>query len=509
MDQNLIMDFETQHKMQEEEREKDKRKNGWLFKKLGLASLLYTFIFTVCLYKNTDGILAIFWVAVTLAYACYAISITGKCVKKESKFLLVIIGLLGICNFTTANQWVLWMNYSAMFVLLICFLLKNIKAEQDWELENYVSEGALAIVGAIAELDKPFVGMNAYLKNRKKGERGKLGYIAIGIGIAIPGIIFLGMLLMSADMVFASMIKNIFSGFHFKFNHIGIIWMLLFGFFSSYCGIYYFTKEKAIKKRKEKHQGEPILAITITVCIAMLYVLFSFIQIMYLFIGNLELPDGMTYAQYARSGFFQLLLVCALNLLLVLGMEKRFQKHRLLDAMLLMICACTFVMIASSTLRMLLYIKVYHLTFLRIAVLFALFTITLLMAGVVFYILSPKFLLFRYGICVVSVCYLAFAFLHADYLIAAYNLSYMEKPNYDECEYLTRLSADAAPAIAAYIDKMPQNDRVEIPGGDFAWKDGYLYQSGIKERKSTWRNYNFSYSLAKKKLPVSASEADR
>ena len=50
--------------------------------------------------------------------------------------------------------------------------------------------------------------------------------------------------------------------------------------------------------------------------------LFSGIQIFGLFLGKMQLPEGYTYAQYAREGFFQLLAVSILNLILVLFPKK-------------------------------------------------------------------------------------------------------------------------------------------------------------------------------------------
>jgi len=112
-----------------------------------------------------------------------------------------------------------------------------------------------------------------------------------------------------------------------------------------------------------------------------LYLLFSAIQIVYLFIGNMQLPAGVTYAEYARRGFFQLLFVCVLNLAAVLSIQSYFKENRVLKALLLAISGCTLIMTASSACRMLLYIRAYQLTFLRVSVLVALAVIALLMAG--------------------------------------------------------------------------------------------------------------------------------
>ena len=86
----------------------------------------------------------------------------------------------------------------------------------------------------------------------------------------------------------------------------------------------------------------------------------------------MQLPAGVTYAEYARRGFFQLLFVCVLNLAAVLFIQSYFKENRVLKALLLAISGCTLIMTASSACRMLLYIRAYQLTFLRVSVLVAL-----------------------------------------------------------------------------------------------------------------------------------------
>jgi len=109
--------------------------------------------------------------------------------------------------------------------------------------------------------------------------------------------------------------------------------------------------------------------------------IFSVIQIVFLFSGGMILPDGYTYAEYAHQGFFQLLFLCIFNLILVLCCMAVFEMNRWLKMILLIFSACTYVMIASSAYRMILYISNYHLTFLRILVLWFLALLVVLMAG--------------------------------------------------------------------------------------------------------------------------------
>ncbi len=111
--------------------------------------------------------------------------------------------------------------------------------------------------------------------------------------------------------------------------------------------------------------------------------------------------------------------MCVLNLAAVLSIQSYFKENRVLKALLLAISGCTLIMTASSACRMLLYIRAYQLTFLRVSVLVALAVIALLMAGVIAKIVKPQFPLFRYGFVLAGAVYLVFAFSHVDYFIAA------------------------------------------------------------------------------------------
>ena len=165
----------------------------------------------------------------------------------------------------------------------------------------------------------------------------------------------------------------------------------------------------------------------------------------------MQLPSGYTYARYAREGFFQLLFVCILNVIIVLLGSELFRKNKILNAFLILITLCTYIMIASSTYRMGLYVSEYGLTATRLCVFWALGVIALFMLGVILSICRPAFSLFRYGIIVIGVCYLVLAFARPDYLVARYNTVCMEDTDY---KYLMSLSTDASPALAADADFM-------------------------------------------------------
>ncbi|MFR8843778.1 MAG: DUF4153 domain-containing protein [Waltera sp.] len=70
---------------------------------------------------------------------------------------------------------------------------------------------------------------------------------------------------------------------------------------------------------------------------------------------------------------------------------------------------------------MIIYIRYYYLTFLRIFVLWMLAVLFVMFIGVLINIYRESFPLFRYGVVMVTVLYLALSFSHPDYIIARVN----------------------------------------------------------------------------------------
>ena len=275
---------------------------------------------------------------------------------------------------------------------------------------------------------------------------------------------------------------------------------------------------------KDHRHGEPVLAITVTGLLSVIYVLFSGIQIWGLFLGKLQLPAGYTYAEYAREGFFQLLAVSILNLVIVLVCMSFFKESKVLKGVLTVMSLCTFVMIASSAMRMLLYIWYYDLTFLRILVLWALALLAVLFLGVLASIYRESFPLFRYSMVVVTVLYLALSFSHPDFIIAYVNVGKAGNTGsvgntgviraedvYTDYWYLSSLNADAAPVLIPYMRELGY-DMSAFDQGEYATGRttdnslrrgdingfGYFYLRNLKQATEGFgiRTYNISRHMA-------------
>ena len=500
------------------------------FSFFGIGSLLYAIFFTFCLYKNTSGITYPFFVAGTLCYFFFSMQKLGVPYKKNSAFYLISIVLLGISNCLTNSSQLLIMNKCGIFLLALILMLHTMYTDSNWDFPKYFVAFFQVAGTAFSCLFRPFGDMVSYFDAQKKNKTGKKSYfipVLIGIAITIPLLLVVIMLLSSADAVFNDIFSRLLESINF-ITVFSILFMTVVVFFCSYA-MYAALCMKNVKEELTDHRTqEPVIAIIVTSALSVIYLIFSVIQILYLFIGNMHLPEGYTYSGYAREGFFQLLTVCFLNLVIVLICLYLFRENIVLKVILTIISGCTFVMILSSALRMLMYINRYNLTLLRILVLWALAVIFLLMAGVTVFIYKNGFPLFTYGMAVVTIFYIILSFAHPDYWIARYNLNpehldYLDNYDiHDNQKYLSTLSADAAPVllndeINFYIKEI--NDHIRKEGFPESYHDVEVYlerQEGEVEELS-WmrlyylkidalsenmhiRNFNFSIHAAEKYL---------
>lgn len=440
------------------------------FRMFALPSLLYAIMYTVCMFRNSSGITMPVWILTTMLYACIIRKKTAVVRKTKNwgigRFYMAVMLLLGIATCLTDNGSVILFNYVGFFLLLLLFLMHEFYDDSQWDFTKSLTETAAAVFGAIGCMFLPFTDGHAFYQEKHIRKNKTVYAVLIGFALAVPALIFLGFCLMCADAVFDAMIGQLMAGLRVPVNAAQACVMLLFGFFSSYCGMRYLLRRRCKETPVYQTVFDPVIAITFTGLLLSMYVVFCGVQILYLFAGGMDLPRGMTYAQYAQRGFYMLLFVCLVNFVLVLLIRKYFARHHVLDVMLICMCACTFLMMASSAYRMVLYISVYQLTFLRVLVLASLAVLALLMAGVVLIIVQPRFPLLRYSIVVVSVGWLCLAFSHVDAVIASYNLSHAtENPGRMDWQYLSMLSLDAAPVIADYYEHAPADVRGQLQTG--------------------------------------------
>lgn len=480
------------------------------YKILLLLSLEFGFLFMLCFYDfyiNFNGIMYPLFVIGLFGFAYFTLKVINRTIKKNTYFYAIVALLLGISSFITMNWFIVMLNTLGIIILFTIFLCKQFFDDSEWGILYYFTNIIIVWLKAIPCTRYIIKHGLTYLKPLKNKRR---KWIPVFKGILFGGI-FLSIvipLLASADMIFREFVVNIFSIFENPFSgewnyylFLVIIAMLMFyGLLCSFVSGGVNHKVKLIKKK------EPTSAVVMTGIITVTYLLFCGIQIVYLFGGNfLTLPNGITYAQYAHQGFFQLLFVVMINVGMVVLCVKKFEEHKGLKKLLSIISICTFIMIASAMYRMLLYISVYHLTFLRVLVIWFLITLTILMIGVVYYIYHDTYKIDKFFFQSVLFCYLILAFMRPDYMIAKYNISHMETIKMEDASYLLfNLSYDATPVLAK-IDttKFDVGENVEVSYDETDIRnyiDGY-FDNICSTYDHKFRSFNiskyFAYQAAK------------
>lgn len=500
----------------------------------GKTACLFALVYTFCLFDNPAGITFPAAAAAVILFSVLWLRKAGIPLKRSLFFYFTGMMLLSISTCMTANTWIRLFNRAGILLLFCTGMLHQMYEDSRWSFSTSLKQLLFFTGTCFASLFKPFEHMLYHISKRRakkasadtqKTDAVKKQAPAILTGTAIAAVFLLCVmpLLIGSDPVFARYFRMCISIPELPDLTTGV--RICFCFLSGFLMLYIFFA--ALFRQNLNHTGQKegpganaLTGITFTMILAFIYVIYSGIQILFLFLRR-GLPGGMTYSQYAHQGFWQLLAVSLINLVTVMVCIQVFETRRMLNVLLLVISVCTCVMTLSAAYRMLLYVGVYHLTFLRILVLWFLGVLTLVMLGVMVSIFRQEFPLFRYAVAAVTCCYIVFSFAGVDRIIASYNLRHMEQITWQDVNYLLHdLSVDAAPYVAQAADmKMKtytyteddlyyyrdepyefkcQEDLSKFETiGEYLESEFEFYMEGIYEfRKPTLRKWNFAEARA-------------
>ena len=286
-----------------------------------------------------------------------------------------------------------------------------------------------------------------------------------GLVLVVPLLLLFGGLLMAADAVYSRLVST---ALHFDVSALlGHLFFTLFlAWLAAGFGRALLLATSPVIPH-EKRAGLPSLGLvettTIFSLLNLLFLSFVLVQVRYFFGGaaTVQETSGLTYAQYARSGFFELVWVAALVLPLLLGLhwlqrpgdaraQRLFSWQAGFQVFLL------FVIMASALARMRLYEGEYGLTALRLyttafmgwlAVVFLWFAATVLRG-------QRERFAFGAAACAFGLV-VALHIANPDDMIVRANLAHAGKGRAFDAEYAASLSADAVPALTASLPMLP------------------------------------------------------
>lgn len=215
-----------------------------------------------------------------------------------------------------------------------------------------------------------------------------------------------------------------------------------------------------------------------------LFIGFVIVQATVLFGGHAHVleTEGLTYAEYARQGFWQLLGVSTLTLLVlsvVIRVAGRVSAsdRRLLRIFVGTLCATSVVVVISAIHRMWLYQQAYGFSTQRLMVI----TIELWL-GAVFLLVAVAGIRMAAGwlpravLVAGAVALLGLAAVNPERLVADRNIDRYEQTGLLDTDYLLRLSPDIGPALARLPEPMRQCAKYREAQPD-AWYEFNLSRS--------------------------------
>lgn len=294
----------------------------------------------------------------------------------------------------------------------------------------------------------PFNKLGSMLQGMFSGRTKKSGavlgkLIKGGLIAFIPTILVCGLL--SYDRGFYRIIENMVSYIDMDAGNVfGNIWSLGLGIIvgqyifrlflaSSDKAVEATDEEECVAKLKSIQRAHVITTLTAVLPIIFIYVIFFISQwgyYMSAFSG--KLPEGLSYAEYAREGFFQLCMVSFINMIIIVFVQlfmnvEKSVVSKIKVGIVITYAVCTLILIATAMSKMALYIESYGLTQKRVYSSWLMIVLALLFVVIVVKQFVGKLNAVALSCAVVVVMFAGLALSNVDGMIARYNVDrYLE-----------------------------------------------------------------------------------
>lgn len=447
--------------------------------KLGLgvlaAGLTMGVLGDALLREGPWGLNLFVWVA-TLVLAVLALAGWGGVHLKGGGRWLLAPALLFAAAFVWRDS--IMLKFLGFFALATALALAAFRAREGELRIAGILEYALGMVlsGIMALIGIPLLAFNdiRWKEVSREGRLPRTMAVARGFLFAVPPLIIFGSLFMEADAVFEGLVKDIFFiDLTTLFSHLFVAAFFAWVTAGYLRGLLVDTNVPLTLGGRPQFLGVGIIEIGVILgAINLLFMSFVIVQFRYLFGGHalVQATTGLTYAQYARRGFFELVAVAALVLPLLLGLHWLLRKEnpiheRIFRALAAAQIALLFVIMASAAQRMRLYQIEYGLTELRLYTLALIGWLAVVFLWFVGTVLRGQRERFVFGAMVAG--FVAIGALHLinpDNLIARTNISRVEQGRSFDAKYAAWRSADAVPAMIAGLPRLSHEDQCTVAG---------------------------------------------
>jgi len=454
-----------------------------------------------------------------LLFTIPIIWITTKLLKgniKNKKALLISIPIIVLSStyFIFDNLTFYLIN---IVLIPILYLIMVIWAISDFQIKSIIYKIILMIfepLNYIGDVIRAVLKeFNPKEKDEQIGEKKEKNNIFKAVCFTgTIALIVIG-LLCSADNEFAKIFSTIFKDINiFNVSELtGRIIIIIIAFFY-FAGFFMnmLDKENGLKEFEKDEKAEKKESYTIRMMITVLnlvYLVFCFTQIKVLFT-----EQNIKYSEFARKGFFQLMIVSLINIVMILkannkNLKETEKQEKYKKTMCIVMVIFTLIIIISAFARMTLYQQNYGYTRLRILVDYTLITEIILLIPTIIYILKNKIDLIKTYFVIIITMYCLVNFINIDKIIMKNNFNRYKETGYIDLNYLMEMNN------SDLIEQLLELKDTEFKYSEKAYsqsdtdKQEIQEQIGKQQRElngylASWKkSFNETHTLAEFNLP--------
>jgi hypothetical protein len=405
--------------------------------------------------------------AMLVAIVAGAILATGRVRNPQGACLIVAAPLFGVWLMLRMSPWLPPLDVLAAALLLaVGASLARGGSVLDLSPIPLLIRGTHAALHAVVA--PGFVAGPSREAWRSQRRGGRRPGVVRGVLIALPLLVVLGLLLGSADPVFASWF-SIPADPATVVAHVMVLAAAAWGMAALLRVASARTPE--VPEIDTRRLG-PVEALVVLAGLDALFAAFVVSQVVAALGGARTVLEtsGLTYAQYARSGFFQLVAVATITLVVLLSLractrlDSRRSRAAFLGFALIAICL-TLAIVGVAVHRMQLYERAFGLTMLRLYV-----EVATLGIAAVFVALAVRLAgvgarrawLTQVALGLALTAVLALDAMNPEAVVARRNADLAVRTGRVDVVYLSTLSDDAVPTMVALAPQLKGADRAEL-----------------------------------------------
>ncbi|MBI2610249.1 DUF4173 domain-containing protein [Candidatus Giovannonibacteria bacterium] len=478
---------------------------------IAIVSLVLGLFFDYFFYGKVPGISFLFYVILILAGLFSLAHIFKKQVNNE--IFLLIAPLIFFSAMVSARSSMLLTFLNIVASLLILLVIAEVVFGK--KVKNFLLGDCIKVIFLPIMFILPFLKTLSdlfALRGVNKDQK-VLSPIIRGIIITAPVLFVLLWLFSSADLFFRKYVADLIKIEPETIFRSALVLIATLAYIGAYSYIFrkienQITAQPSNKTYSLGHIENSILLGSVNI----LFFIFVLVQFTYFFGGeNNVSSQGFTYAEYARRGFFELIAVAIISLLVLLTTEKFAAKKEAEHSPGFKILATALVMqviliMFSAFLRLSLYEEAYGFTTLRLyshAFIILLAVNFLLLLFKIFF--DKRENAFALRVFISLVLFLAVMnFLNPDAFIARRNIDRFGATGKLDVHYLNSLSDDAIPDTVEILN-IADDDLRKSFARDLYWR-AQLINSPLFSR---WQSLNISRIRAEKILYSKIGEIEQ